>query len=84
VIRPPTQSVLITCGGDPMTTVEDVDAPTSTRALVPTGGGTQLGKRYADDDAGLEVLCTKAGHGPLACDGKELTIRLPHALPSSD
>ena len=26
-------------------------------------GGTQLGKRYVDEQMGLEVLCTKKGGG---------------------
>jgi len=47
-------------------------------------GGTLLGKRYADEARGLEVLCTKGGTGTLALDGKALTLRAATPLPSSD
>jgi len=45
---------------------------------------TQLGKRYVDDEAGVELLCTKAGGGPLTCDGRPMGIKAPKALPASD
>jgi hypothetical protein len=50
----------------------------------PAGAGTQLGKRYAEESVGLELLCTKAGEGRLACNGKDLEIRSAQPLPSSD
>ncbi|ORW98037.1 hypothetical protein AWC28_07290 [Mycolicibacter terrae] len=43
-----------------------------------------LGKRYADDPSGLEVLCVKAGRGPLRFGARDLVMRAPKALPSSD
>ncbi len=43
----------------------------------------QLGKRYADDD-GVEVLCTRAGIGPLVLGEHELTLKTAKALPASD
>ena len=43
-----------------------------------------LGKRYTDDATGTELLCTKAGSGPLSCDGRSLEINAPKPLPSSD
>jgi hypothetical protein len=43
-----------------------------------------LGKRYVDNDTGLEVLCTKAGPGVLTAEGRELIIKAPAALPASD
>ncbi len=55
-------------------------APTSDA----TGEHTQLGKRYVDDAAGVELLCTKAGPGPLTCDGRPMGIKAPKALPASD
>ena len=33
-------------------------------------GGTQIGKRYVDDADTIQLLCTKAGQGTLALDGK--------------
>jgi hypothetical protein len=58
----------------------------------PAGGVAQLtdgpvialGKRYTDDDTGVEVLCTKPGIGPLALGGHELTLKAPKPLPASD
>jgi hypothetical protein len=47
-------------------------------------GGTLLGKRYADEDAGLEVLCTKAGKGSLSLSGAPLLVKQAKPLPSSD
>ncbi|MFH1169267.1 MAG: hypothetical protein V1691_01095 [Chloroflexota bacterium] len=44
----------------------------------------QLGKRYKCSECGTEVLCTKAGEGTVACDGKEMENQEPRPLPSSD
>ncbi|SFP21821.1 MULTISPECIES: hypothetical protein [Actinomadura] len=43
-----------------------------------------LGKRYSDDESGVEVLCTKAGPGPLTVNDRELTQKAAKALPASD
>jgi hypothetical protein len=43
-----------------------------------------LGKRYTDEVTGIELLCTKAGPGPLACDGRVMGIKSAKPLPSSD
>ena len=82
VVRPPSAEVVIACGG-----AEVVD----TAAERPGGGhteaggeGTLVGKRYADDDTGLEVLCAKPGPGSLTIDGRELPIKGAKPLPSSD
>jgi hypothetical protein len=44
----------------------------------------QLGKRYTDDESGVEVLCTKPGAGPLVFGGRELVVKSAAALPASD
>jgi len=44
----------------------------------------QLGKRFMCEVCGTEVLCTKAGDGTINCDGKEMGLQKPKALPSSD
>lgn len=82
VVRPPSAPVVLTCGG-----VEVVDAG----ADRPGGGhgdaageGTLVGKRYADEDTGIEVLCAKPGPGTLAADGREVPIKGAKPLPSSD
>jgi len=45
---------------------------------------SQLGKRYKCSICGSEALCTKAGDGPLTCDGKEMQVQEAKPIPSSD
>src|SRR5437588_12726515 len=63
VVRAPGEPVDLRCGGHPMVPI-DAEAPS---ASVGAGfdEGTQLGKRYEDEDSGLEVLCTKPGPASL-------------------
>jgi hypothetical protein len=62
-----------------------VDTASAGDSLDPAlAGGTLLGKRYADEASGLEVLCTKAGAGTLTLDGVPLEVKSPKPLPSSD
>lgn len=78
VIRAPTTDEALTCAGGEMTvggTAGD------------DGGGAaavQLGKRYADEISGLEVLCVKPGAGPLRIADRELVLRAAKPLPASD
>src|SRR4051794_9096961 len=80
VVRAPSADVEVTCGG-----VAVVSKPgggsTSGDAL---GEGPLLGKRYVDDEAGLEVLCSRGGDGTLAVDGRPLLVKGAKPLPSSD
>jgi hypothetical protein len=46
--------------------------------------GTQMGKRYTDDELGLEVLVTKAGKGSLSVGDAPLLQKDAKPLPSSD
>jgi hypothetical protein len=46
--------------------------------------GTLLGKRYADADSELEVLCTKAGEDSLSLGDAPLHVKDAKPLPSSD
>jgi hypothetical protein len=46
--------------------------------------GTQLGKRYADEELGVEVLCTKAGEGSLSVGETLLAVKGAKPLPASD
>jgi hypothetical protein len=81
VVRAPGSPVELSCGGEPMT----ADAVTPGTAPMGTDGSeTVMGKRYVDVRTELEVLCTKAGHGVLAADGRALIIKAPSALPASD
>ncbi len=42
------------------------------------------GKRYADEEVGIELLCTKAGQGSLWLNGVPMVLKQAKALPSSD
>jgi hypothetical protein len=82
VIRPPNASIRLECGGAEM-------VPYGTPQRGGTIGanaaaGSLVGKRYVDQQTGLELLCTKAGAGSLAIDGRTLTIKQTKPLPSSD
>lgn len=44
----------------------------------------QLGKRYKDEETGIEVLCIKPGDGALAIDDRALELMQPKVLPSAD
>ena len=82
VVRPAGQPVEVCCGGAPM-----LPAATAGEAVpVAAGhsGGTLLGKRYADDESGLELLCTKAGEGSLSLGATPLRLKDAKPLPSSD
>lgn len=46
--------------------------------------GSMLGKRYADEAVGLEVLCTKGGEGSLSIGDTPLAVKGAKPLPSSD
>jgi hypothetical protein len=82
VVRAPSDPVEVGCGGAPL--LDDGEAA-SGAALDPSlGDGPQLDKRYADDDLGLELLCTKAGTGALTVDGRPLLVKGAKPLPSSD
>jgi hypothetical protein len=72
------------CDGHPMTDRDAAAEESDSDGPIGAGGGTQLGKRYADEEIGIEVLCTKAGTGSLSCGGRELIVRQAQTLPSSD
>jgi hypothetical protein len=82
VVRAPSIGAEICCGGEPMAKNDAVAAP----AAVAAAGepGTILGKRYADEEAGLELLCVKAGSGQISVDGRLLLLRGARPLPASD
>jgi len=48
------------------------------------GDGTLLGKRYADEELGIELLCTQAGDGSLTVGEAPLLLKGAKPLPSSD
>jgi hypothetical protein len=82
VVKAPADDVVLTCGG-----VEMVDPKSPSRTLggsAANGGGTLLGKRYADDAVGIELLCTKAGAGTVEVNGTALPLKTSKPLPASD
>ena len=44
----------------------------------------QVGKRFYCEECETEVLCTKTGDGTVECCEKEMALREPKPLPSSD
>ena len=83
VVKAPAGSVDLRCGGQSM--VAKGDALRRRGAIDPAHGeGTQIGKRYADEDVGIEVLCTKAGEGSLSIGDERLHLKDAKPLPSSD
>jgi hypothetical protein len=47
-------------------------------------GGSIMGKRYVDAEAGVQLLCVAAGEGTLTVNGRLLEIEVAKQLPSSD
>ena len=82
VIRAPEAEGTLTCGGVAMADPgQPVPAAEPDPALM---GGTQIGKRYVDEADTIQVLCTKAGNGTLALDGRPLVLQAAKPLPASD
>jgi hypothetical protein len=83
VVRAPAGEVDLTCGGHPLV---PIDSEVNGGGTVAPGhdGPTLLGKRYADETVGLELLCTKAGAGGLFLNGAPLPLKDAKPLPSSD
>jgi len=82
VISAPAGDVDLRCGGAALTELS-VTAPRG--AIHPDHkNGTQIGKRYVNDDGSLELLCTKPGEGSLAVGEARLKLKEAKALPSSD
>jgi len=83
VVRPPSGAGELQCGGAAVLPIDDVAAPTG--AVSPDfAEGVAIGKRYIDEESGLEVLGAKAGKGSLVFDGRPLTLKGAKPLPASD
>ena len=80
VIKAPSDDVELTCGGVEM--IEATETPPEPPSTV--AGEVLLGKRYSDDDLGLEVLCSRGGAGDLSVNGAPLGLKAAKPLPSSD
>jgi hypothetical protein len=74
VVRAPSSPVQISCGSKPME-VLGATQPRPLGSVPPDSAGVEAGKHYNDPESGLELLCTLAGAGPIAADGRELTLK---------
>ena len=83
VVRAPSGAVSLECGGAPMLP-HDAEKPAGGAVDPSFADGTQMGKRFADPDTGIEVLATKGGAGSLSLDGQPLALKDAKPLPSSD
>ena len=83
VVRAPSGSPALECGGQPMVP-HDAEKPAGAALDPAHSDGTQMGKRFADPDSGIEVLATKGGAGSLSLDGTALPLKDAKPLPSSD
>jgi hypothetical protein len=82
VVKAPAEPVDLRCGGHPFQALDaEVDGQS-----VESGfdQGTQLGKRYSDEELGLELLCTKAGEGSISVGEAVLEVKGAKPLPASD
>ena len=83
VIAAPAEAPEVTCGGVAMV-APGGEAPAGATLDASASAGTQLGKRYVNDDHSLELLCVKPGDGSLAANGAPLGLKEAKPLPSSD
>jgi hypothetical protein len=84
VVRAPDADIDLTCAGVAMWDPRGGDACPAGEPDPSQLSGTQMGKRYADERIGLELLCTKPGKGTIAVNGVPLSLHGPKLLPASD
>ena len=82
VVRPPKGGGELSCGGAPVVP-HSAERPGGAVAA-DQAGGTQLGKRYTDEESGVVILASKGGAGSLALDGRPLAMQDAKKLPASD
>lgn len=83
VVRPPKSAASLECGGHPMV-AHSVAKPDGLTISPDHAAGTPMGKRFADEDSGVEVLCSKGGAGSLSLDGRAISAKDAKKLPASD
>ncbi|PAK24166.1 hypothetical protein CJD44_24170 [Streptomyces sp. alain-838] len=84
VVRCPDHEVALTCGGHEMRPQGEQPASTEASLVGTPGDGLVIGKRYADEEAALEVLCVRPGQYPVHVDGTALSQKGAQPLPASD
>lgn len=83
VIRATAGELDLRCGGAAML-ADGEPTPDAARPVPGFTEPTLLGKRYADQDDTIEVLCTKAGAATLSLGDTPLAVKGPRPLPASD
>lgn len=83
VVRAAPAEVLVSCGGAELIAMDAAKTAGPHAAAAPTQVA-QVGKRYVNAAATVELLCTKGGKGELAIDGESLSVKQAKPLPSSD
>ena len=81
VKAPKDTDVDVRCGGEPM---REAGTGGDKAAISAEGDTTLLGKRYADEEVGIELLCSQGGAGTLTIGDKPLLVKGAKPLPSSD
>ena len=77
----------IECGGLTMSDggrAADQQDAEATEHIASSDAGTKIGKRYSNEDVGVDVMCVKAGSGSLTVGGLPLSELASKHLPSSD
>lgn len=83
VVRPPKSPVSLEAGGHAV--IPHAEARAGDLVLSDAhAAGVLAGKRYADAETGMEILCSKAGQGSLSVDGRAIGATESKKLPSSD
>ena len=83
VIQAPDADVDLRCGGASMLAITEPVTPGGSVAA-NAAAGTQIGKRYVNGEATLELLCTKPGKGSLGIGDALLVLKEAKPLPASD
>jgi len=83
IVRAPKTPVTLECGGQPLS-AHTAEKPQGLELSPDHSAGCQVGKRYVDEETGLEVLCSKGGKGSLSVNGRPITVKEAKKLPSSD
>jgi hypothetical protein len=83
IVRPSKTPVVLECGGHPMVSLTG-ERPAGLTISPDHAAGSHAGKRYFDEETGLEALCSKAGAGSLSLNGRPIPAKEAKKLPSSD
>jgi len=83
VVRPSKSSVTLECGGHSMVSA-GTEISGGAELADAHANGTAAGKRYFDEESGIEVLGAKPGNGSLAVNGRPLQLKEAKPLPASD